>query len=191
MRMLIPVLLLLAVAPATARDNMIDATPFAHAPCSVLAPGPCTPFTCSVFNTGPCIPELNYPIGKNLQLTVRSNPPPAEAAQYVAPDRDLNTLGDLMAKLRSCWTPPDDGKRAGMQVSVRFSFKRSGEIMGAPQLTFSTPGVSAQTRATYLDAINRSLAKCLPLKFTPELGNAIAGRPFMVRFIDNRGTRAI
>ena len=191
MRVLIPFLLLLSAASAQARDRQIDATPFAHSPCSVLDPGPCTPFYCGIFNHGPCIPELNYPTGENLQLTVRSNPPPAEAARYVAPDHDLNTIVDLMAKLRTCWTPPNEGKRAGMQISVRMSFKRSGEILGQPQLTFSTPDVSADTRATYLAAINASLKECLPLKFSPGLGNAIAGRPIMIRYIDNRGTQAI
>ncbi len=52
----------------------IDATPFAHAPCSVLSGEPCTPSFCSVFNHGPCIPEIDYPIGQNLQLTIQSVP---------------------------------------------------------------------------------------------------------------------
>jgi hypothetical protein len=30
-----------------------------------------------------------------------------------------------------------------MQMTVRFSFKRTGEIIAAPRLTFATAGVSA------------------------------------------------
>ena len=71
-------------------------------------------------------------------------------------------------------------------MSVRFSFKRSGEIIAAPRLTFSTPGVPADTRATYLKAINASLDACMPLKFTDGLGGALAGRPIAIRYVDNR-----
>ena len=71
-------------------------------------------------------------------------------------------------------------------MSVRFSFKRSGEMIGAPRLTFSTSGVPADTRATYLKAINASLNACLPLKFTDGLGGALAGRPIAIRYVDNR-----
>ncbi len=71
-------------------------------------------------------------------------------------------------------------------MSVRFSFKRSGEIIGTPRLTFATAGVPADVRATYLKAINASLKACVPLKFTGNLGGAIAGRPIAIRYVDNR-----
>ncbi len=71
-------------------------------------------------------------------------------------------------------------------MSVRFSFKRSGEIIAAPRLTYATAGVSADTRATYLKAINASLDACIPLKFTGSLGGALAGRPIAIRYVDNR-----
>jgi hypothetical protein len=167
--------------------HQINATPFSHSPCSVLDRGPCTPSFCSVFNHGPCIPEIDYPYGENLQVTVDSVPPAADAVKYQKPNHDLDTIGDLFAALRSCWSPPPaDTAREGMQMSVRFSFKRSGEIFGAPRLTFATEGVSADTRATYLKAINASLAGCAPLKFTGGLGGALAGRPIMIRYVDNR-----
>jgi hypothetical protein len=165
----------------------IDATPFSHAPCSVLDGRPCTPSFCSVFNHGPCIPEIDYPYGENLQLTIESMPPQNDAAKYQKPDHDLDTIGDLFAALRSCWSPPPaDTARQGMQMSVRFSFKRTGEIIAAPRMTFATAGVPADTRATYLKAINASLNACAPLKFTGGLGGALAGRPIAIRYVDNR-----
>lgn len=167
--------------------RQIDAAPFAHAPCSVFDGQPCTPSFCSVFNDGPCIPEIDYPYGQNLQLTIESVPPQDQAAKYSKPDHDLDSIGDLFAALRSCWSPPSaDIAREGMQMSVRFSFKRSGEIVAAPRVTFSTAGVPADTRATYLKAINASLAACMPLKFTGGLGGALAGRPIAIRYVDNR-----
>ena len=169
------------------RRHQIDATPFSHAPCSVLDHRPCTPTFCSVFNHGPCIPEIDYPYGENLQLTIESVPPKDQAEKYQKPDHDLDTIGDLFAALRSCWTPPPaDTAREGMQMSVRFSFKRTGEIIAAPRLTFATAGVPADTRTTYLKAINASLDACVPLKFTGGLGGALAGRPIAIRYVDNR-----
>jgi hypothetical protein len=172
---------------ADARHRQINATPFSHAPCSVLAGEPCTPSFCSVFNRGPCIPEIYYPYGENLQLTIDSVPSHDDAAKYQKPDHDLNTIGDLFAALRSCWSPPPAASaREGMQMSVRFSFKRSGAMIGAPRMTYATAGAPADVRAAYLKAINASLDACVPLKFTGDLGGALAGRPIAIRYVDNR-----
>jgi hypothetical protein len=172
---------------ARERRHPVDATPFAHAPCSVLSNEPCTPSFCSVFNHGPCIPEIDYPIGQNLQLTIQSAPPRDDAGKYQKPDHDLDTIGDLFAALRSCWSPPPaDDAREGMQMSVLFSFKRSGEIIAPPRVTYSTREVPQQTRDLYRKAITASLDACVPLKFTGGLGGALAGRPIMIRYVDNR-----
>jgi hypothetical protein len=153
----------------------------------VLDGQPCTPSYCSVFNHGPCIPDIDYPINENLQLTIQSVPSRDDAAKYQKPDHDLDNIGDLFAALRSCWTPPPaDSAQQGMQMSVRFSFKRSGEMIGTPFMTYATAGVPADVRATYLKAINASLNGCEPLKFTDGLGGAIAGRPIAIRYVDNR-----
>jgi hypothetical protein len=173
-------------AGAGQRDQ-INPTPFSHAPCSVLDGRPCTPYYCSVFNHGPCIPEIDYPYGEDLRLTIESVPPQDQADKYKKPDHDLDTIGDLFAELRSCWSPPPaDSAREGMQMSVRFSFKRTGEIIAAPRMTFATVGASADARAIYLRAINASLDACVPLKFTGGLGGALAGRPIAIRYVDNR-----
>jgi hypothetical protein len=176
-----------AAGVANARQRQINPTPFSHAPCSVLDGRPCTPSYCSVFNHGPCIPDIDYPYGENLQLTIQTVPAKEDEDKYKRPDHDLDSIGDLFAALRSCWSPPPaDSAREGMQMSVRFSFKRTGEMIASPRLTFATAGISADTRATYLKAINASLDTCLPLKFTGALGGALAGRPIAIRYVDNR-----
>lgn len=183
------VILLLATSPiaaADARPRQINPIPFSHEPCSVLDGRPCTPSYCSPLEPGPCIPEIDYPYGQNLQLTIESVPAESDRAKYRKPDHDLDTIGDLFAELRSCWSPPSDNARAGMQMSVRFSLNRSGGLIGPPRITFATVGVPADTRASYLNAINSSLKACLPLKFTSGLGGALAGRPIAVRYVDNR-----
>src|ERR1700744_3082339 len=132
LRVALALLLLMAAAGADAADrrHQINPVPFSPLPCSWLDNAPCTPSFCSVFNHGPCIPEIDYPYGENLQVTIQSVPPEADAAKYRRPDHDLDSIGDLFAALRSCWTPPPtDVARQGMQMSVRFSFKRSGEMI--------------------------------------------------------------
>jgi hypothetical protein len=173
--------------PSLAGDrNPHDATPFAHSPCSVLDDVPCPP-TCSVLNHGPCIPEIYYPYGQDLHLTVQTTPSTKDAAKYIKPDHPLDNIGDLYAALRSCWAAPDpDVARAGMEMSVRFSIKRDGELVGPPRLTYATPGASTQTREVYRQAIDDALKRCQPLSLSKGLGGAIAGRPMMVRFVDNR-----
>src|SRR6201994_4501979 len=180
--------LTMATGSAEARQrHQIDATPFAHAPCSVLDHRPCTPSFCSILNHGPCIPEIDYPYGENLQLTIQTVPADDDRAKYQRPDHDLDTIGDLFAALRSCWSPPPaDAAQQGMQMTVRFSFKRDGGIIASPRLTFATVGASADVRDTYLKAINASLDACVPLKFTGNLGGALAGRPIAIRYVDNR-----
>jgi hypothetical protein len=177
--------------PGEARDTSVFTDdPY---PCTVLSPYPCRPSFCSVFSGRPCQPEINYPFGQNLQLTIRSRaaePAPVAAA---APDdkkdapRRLNTIRDMFAALRACWVPPaKDDSRAGTQLSVRLSFKRNGEPLGPPRVTYVSPGTPADVRKTYLDAVTASLERCTPLPFSSRLGGALAGRPIAIRFIDDR-----
>ena len=184
---LVLLLLVGTVDGADARRRQINPIPFSHEPCSVLDNRPCTPTFCSVFNHGPCIPEIFYPYGQNLQLTIESVPSQSDSVKYQRPDHDLDTIGDLFAELRSCWSPPPaDSARQGMQMSVRFSFNKSGGLIGPPRITYATSGAPADIRSTYLSAIKDSLNACLPLKFTDGLGGALAGRPIAIRYVDNR-----
>ncbi len=176
---------LLAAAQAEARARRGDPSPFSHAPCSVLDGEPCTPSFCSVFATHPCLPEIFYPTGQNLQLTVAT--PVNDAPPPTAPPGDLNTLQDLFAALRACWQPPSEGQaRADMQITVRISFRRNGSLFAAPGVTFATQGIPAEVRELYRKAIADSLTACTPFRFTDSLGGAVAGRPILVRYVDNR-----
>lgn len=160
----------------------------AHAVCSVLDPHPCAPSFCSVFDPGPCIPDYGLPFGERLRLTVQSRS--NEGGGAPAPTGTLNTIQDVFAALRACWLPPPaDQARKGTEITVVFSFNRGGEILGEPRFTYMTPGLSTDTRAAYQRAVAAALKRCNPLSFTPKLGGALAGRPFAIRFIDNRDFR--
>jgi hypothetical protein len=108
-------------------------------------------------------------------------------ADAQAPRPPLNTLNDLWAALQACWIPPPlEQSRTGMQVTVMMSFKRNGELFGHPKITFESVEASDDERLAYRIAVADMLKRCAPLPFTEGLGNAIAGRPFTMRFVDSR-----
>jgi hypothetical protein len=159
--------------------------------CSIFARHPCFPTVCGVFGRYPCFPD--YWIGQDLRLTIVSVSTDAQGAGDRDQDRPdasghkLDTLRAMFDALRACWIPPaSDEARAGTQMSVRFAFKRSGEIIATPRVTFVSPGTPSETRETYLHAITAALERCTPLPFTDGLGGAVAGRPIAIRFVDNR-----
>jgi hypothetical protein len=99
----------------------------------------------------------------------------------------INTIAEVFAALEACWIPPAlEQARAGMQITVLVSFKRSGELLGKPRITYETPAASDDERLAYRVAMAEALRRCTPLRFTDALGNALAGRPLTMRFIDNR-----
>jgi hypothetical protein len=103
------------------------------------------------------------------------------------PQMPLNTLAEVGSALRACWVPPPLAQsRAGMQITVKMSFKRDGELFGRPRITFESGGASEDERLAYRVAVARMLERCAPLPFSKALGNAVAGRPFTIRLIDNR-----
>jgi hypothetical protein len=179
--------ILMVSAAMTARS----ATP-AAAVCSVFDKRPCAPTVCPLHQRRPCIPEIDYPIGQDLRLTIES--PPAEGvAQLIlqqndsSDDHKLNTLSAMFAALRGCWVPPPAAEaRHGMQMSVRLSFKRTGELIGEPRVTFTSPNTPPEVRDAYHQSIIAALERCTPMPFTTGLGGAIAGRPIAIRFVDNR-----
>jgi hypothetical protein len=157
----------------------------ARAGCRVLSRHPCFPTVCGVFTRHPCIPYAEYWVGQDLRLTIESASAGVEAD--ASDDHKLDTLHAMFEALRACWVPPGrEEARAGMQMSVRFAFRRSGEIIATPRVTYATAGIPPQTRETYLHAITAALERCTPLRFTEGLGRAVAGRPIAIRFVDNR-----
>jgi hypothetical protein len=185
--------------PARAQCSVLSHHPCNPGGCSVLSGHPCDPYGCSVFRHRPCFPQILPPIGEDLRLTIMSDKPaPApqggEAAAdgsategAAGTDHKLNTIRDLFDALRACWVPPpQDEERPGMQMSVRLSFKRNGQIIGPPRVTYTSPDAPADTRDVYHNAIMAALDRCTPMPFSAGLGGAIAGRPIAIRYVDNR-----
>jgi hypothetical protein len=186
-----------ATAGQTSKLNHL---PPARAPCSVLSGHPCHPSFCGVFHRGPCFPYDLSPIGENLRLTIIStddNDPtdkPADGADANAGDHDagtgdhaLSSIRDMFAALRVCWIPPPkDEARHGMEYTIRFAFKRDGEMIAPPRMTYASHDAPADVRDVYRDAVSAALQRCTPLHFSEGMGDAVAGRPIAIRFVDDR-----
>lgn len=157
-----------------------------------------------MFHRGPCFPYFEPPLGETLRLTIVSTdgdnlndkPEAKEGEEKSADenvenngseDRKLDTIRDMFAALRACWEPPPkDEARHGMEYTVRFAFKRDGEIIAPPRITYATHDAPAEVRDKYRGAIDAALKRCTPLHFTDAMGGAVAGRPIAIRFVDER-----
>jgi hypothetical protein len=171
--------------------------PFLHRsyPRSVLGHRPYVPYGsfCSVFSHHPCLPGINYPIGQDLRLTIESRvedntaETPAEKIDGDHVTHNLDAIREVFSALRACWNPPaKDVAQPGTQMTVRLSFNRYGGMIAEPRVTYVTPDTPSDVRQVYWDAITDAFKRCTPLQFTDGLGGALAGRPFAIRFVDNR-----
>jgi hypothetical protein len=199
---------IVAVGQRTTSDaSALNRVPPARAPCSVLSGHPCHPSFCGVFHRGPCFPYYLPPIGQDLRLTIVStdeNDPAEKGAGDAGKSREdankanedtggatddhtLDTIRDMFAALRGCWVPPPkDEARHGMEYTVRFAFKRDGEMIAPPRMTYASHDAPAEARTIYRDAIDAALKRCTPLHFSEGMGGAVAGRPIAIRFVDER-----
>ncbi len=153
-----------------------------------------------MFHRGPCFPYDLPALGEALRLTIIStddNDPtgkPAGAADANAGDHEaskddhaLDTIRDMFAALRACWIlPPKDTARHGMEYTIRFAFKRDGEMIAPPRMTYASHDAPVDVRNIYRDAVNAALNRCTPLHFSEGMGDAVAGRPIAIRFVDDR-----
>jgi hypothetical protein len=174
--------------------------PPARSPCNLLSGQPCHPSFCSVFHLGPCFPQYMPPIGQDLRLTIVSTDdddsartPDAGAnkshddADKTAGEKPLDSIREMYVALRACWTPPPkDEARHSMEYTIRFAFKRDGEIVAPPRRTYSSHEAPDDVRDTYRDAVDEAIKRCTPLHFSAGMAGAVAGRPIAIRFVDER-----
>lgn len=128
-------------------------------------------------------PSLPEGIGGGVRS---SQPPPRRDAGAGRVER----IRDVFLAIRTCWRPLGaSAGPTGQEVTIRLSFKRSGEVLGVPRITYYNPGRAGGDRDAR-EAFTRSIAAafqaCTPLRFSPAFAAAIAGRPFTFRFMDDR-----
>lgn len=69
-----------------------------------------------------------------------------------------------------------------MDLTVRFSFNRSGEILGRPRITYESAAATDKDRLAYRIAVMEALQRCSPMPFTQTMAGAIAGYPLVIHF---------
>jgi hypothetical protein len=89
-----------------------------------------------------------------------------------------NTLTDLRRQFGACLGPAL--APAGSQVTIAFMARRDGSLFGRPRITWSHLEGDADAKRRFLAAAEQAVDACLPLKLTPALGGAIAGRIFTI-----------
>ena len=106
-----------------------------------------------------------------------------------AQELQVNSIAEMFARLKSCWKSPTlRAGDPGMQITVLLSFKRNGELLGRPRITFESETAPDDERIIYRTAVMETLQRCAPMPFTDSMGGAIAGRPLTMRFDDRRNS---
>jgi hypothetical protein len=105
----------------------------------------------------------------------------AFAARAQAAERPANTLRELSAALHRCLVLPPGPP--GSQLTIRFSLRRDGAVLGKPQITFAKLNGDTAQQRSFADAVAAAFDRCVPVAITDALGGALAGRPLLVRFV--------
>ena len=97
------------------------------------------------------------------------------AAEEAAP---ANTLMDMRRAVGACLSHTPIA--AGSRVTIMFMLKRDGSIFGRPRISYAHLEGDEDMKRRFLESAERAVDSCLPLKVTPALGEAIAGRMFTI-----------
>ena len=118
------------------------------------------------------------PLPEQLDTTIRPLP------EDRRPQR-IERIRDVFVLIGSCWRwSPGALGNSGQELTIRMSFTRGGEIIGSPKITFYKPGGDREARDAFVNSIKAAFQRCTPMPFSERLGAALAGRPFIFRFID-------
>lgn len=93
----------------------------------------------------------------------------------------LNTMDDVGAAIQACWTPPADPGNSS--VTLSFSFKRDGSLIGPPRPTAAKVAGDDNARKAFIDAAVAAVKNCTPLTFSPALAQGIGGNVFTLQLV--------
>lgn len=93
----------------------------------------------------------------------------------------LNTMNEVGAALQNCWTPPSDAVKGS--VTLQFSFKRDGSLIGPPKTTDIRVDGDADKRRQLVQAATEAVRKCAPLAFAPKLADGMAGTVYTLHLV--------
>lgn len=106
--------------------------------------------------------------------------PTGSSLQAQLADHILNRQSEVGPAIYVCWKPPAGSE--AMALTLVLSFKRNGEILGKPRISFAKLQGDEDHQKQFVASVFNALKACTPLKLTAPLGGAIAGRPFALLF---------
>jgi hypothetical protein len=112
-------------------------------------------------------------------LLSNSNEAIAQERPCRSPD-PVDTIKEMSDAIYACWKPPPG--TAGMSLTLQFSLRRNGTLIGKPRATYSDLGADPQLSRAFVASILKALDDALPLPFSDSMGGAIAGRMLAPRF---------
>lgn len=101
----------------------------------------------------------------------------------------VNSIQQLFETVGACFVwPPKAQAHEGMNITVQFSLSRHGELLAPPRITHVSRDVPEDVRDLYREAVEAAFKRCTPIHFSGGMAAAAAGRPFIIRFHDDRPT---
>jgi hypothetical protein len=92
----------------------------------------------------------------------------------------LMTMDEVGAAIMSCWKPPAGVEKS--TVTLSFSFKSDGSLVGPPQSTFINVAGDEKVRQQFVAAAMDAVDRCTPVELSPVLAQGIGGQPFTMEF---------
>ena len=121
-----------------------------------------------------------------LVLTALANPGVTRAQERACGSSDpVTTIKEMLSAIYACWEPPPG--TAGMSITLQFSLRRQGTLIGKPRATYSHLGGDEALSRAFVASILEALDKALPLPLSDSMGGAIAGRMLAPRFTATSG----
>lgn len=93
---------------------------------------------------------------------------------------ELKSMEEVGAALQACWSPPAGTKSSS--VTLSFSFKRDGSLIGTPRATAVNMKGDAKARKAFADTAIEAVQKCTPLQLAPALAQGIGGGVYTMQF---------
>ncbi|NEU11449.1 hypothetical protein G3T14_04825 [Methylobacterium sp. BTF04] len=129
------------------------------------------------------VPSGPLTLRDSLCQSVQGSDGMAHARPVPAGTGAIDTLKDLYPALAACWEVPAGlGRFERTEITARFSLRSDGSVIGTPRVTFASQSPDSRARAVLTQATLEAIRRCTPVRVTPALGGAIAGRPIALRF---------
>jgi hypothetical protein len=99
-------------------------------------------------------------------------------------ERPATNMRDVQSHFGDCLQPFHEAD--GSQIMLYFSVKRNGQIFGGPRAVWYGPDVGVQDRNRILSDFVRAFERCMPLRLSNLMAEAIPGKVYYLQFNGER-----